>query len=332
MCERRFRESTMAAQIMDMTDSIASKIETTLSITVASQLVGIFSKSFRRWDIIAGLSIVVSFIQTPSDGATVYGSKTLGSITRIFVRICKLAFVQTLLDALSPSYSTRRSSESIMSDIDHPHRNGGNIGTQALTAIPLMESLIVSSMTVIFITFVSRVIDSGSGMEFQRLIFGVQYAFSSSLAQLFPDKKIRMFIAFLGAVFLPTISKVTTAYQKKQQRGVAGGFMSFPAVSTLTGGMIMAWVNVSIQMIVPDSRWTVSPGMEILTALSLAIFLQSWESAFDGIGLLQGYIQWHLVVVIMGVLSKAGIGYASIVGLCMIAYPALSFASSLFPR
>lgn len=59
-------------------------------------------------------------------------------------------------------------------------------------------------------------------------------------------------------------------------------------------GVAMAWVNITVQILVPSSRWSSSIIVETGTAAFFAVILQVLHHVVPELGSLQGYLEWHL--------------------------------------
>lgn len=108
--------------------------------------------------------------------------------------------------------------------------------------------------------------------------------------------------------------------------------MDLPHGSSLSfwlSSMAMAWVNLIVQMVVPEKKIILSSGAEIITSLTMAMTLRSLQELAPGLAYLQGYVQWHISNSIMDTMREQGWTYLETLVLCCIAHVCLR-AGSLF--
>lgn len=114
-------------------------------------------------------------------------------------------------------------------------------GSILWTVWPIAEAVMVASILLIVVTFVSRQVDRiGGSLEIERLLKSVQWIFADAIGLLVVDPNVRKYAAVVGIVLLPRLISWSAA-----------------AADSTTGawlqGVAMAWVNIIVAMFIPNN-------------------------------------------------------------------------------
>lgn len=266
-------------------------------------------------------------------------------------RLSVLVFVQLVLDGLQPKHT--RTAENVILDIRENAESFSLFSHIPLTVWPMVESFVTMLLAILILTFISRMItlqlfsssstfsalsstdnedddddhetnhgNSNNNLpELERLLYSIQYLFADNVALLFQDHRIKRLIGFAGAVGIAKLSEM--ANSSNNNNGSNGDssdpndgdyFLGAPHV--WFSGIAMGWVNLSVQILIPDARWSTSPWIEMITALGAAVMLQAMQSVFNGVDILQGYLEWHLSVVLDRIAQAEGLDTLNVVVVC----------------
>lgn len=318
-------------------DSLGSRLDITLSLTIAREVVGLLDSEFNRTLVLKGFVTMAIFLALWEKWLREDDTSVWMNMVRILRRLSVLVFVQILLDGVQPKMG--RPGADLFADLERQEgREPMSLFSYIpLSVWPLVESFVMSSILIICVTFTARVV-SGSGIarqgpsvqqmrnkddkdetqipELERLLFCVQYSFADTVALLMVDPRIQRVIAFMGFIGLKPLTDI----------------MNRPSKSTsavLVSGVSMAWVNLVVQLIVPDGRWSMSVHMEVVATLGLATLIQALQGSLPGIAALQGYIEWHLSNVFAGGMERVHVNEWDIIIVSAISYVTLTGINTL---
>ena len=277
-------------------NSLGSKVDITLSLTIASQVVSTLDSRIERGLLLKGtvaIASILAFLNSMVTGRGVGGkletpAHVAVNAIQLFRRLTVLVFVQLVLDEIRVKHG--RSPDEIFRDFQvGTARDTGSfalLGAIPLSLMPFLISFVISSIAIIAATFLARVVSVG-GMgnvaELDRLLFSIQFMFADTVALLLIDERIKYVVALVGLLALGKLSEYMSIE-----------LTQYKASRVWFSGIAMAWVNVTVQIIVPDTKWSTSVWIETGTAVALAVLLQVLHHIIPALSTLQGYIEWHL--------------------------------------
>lgn len=302
--------------------------QVTLSLTVAGRIVSELSKHTDGGSILkaaVAASVVLSALSSgASRGGGGRGSEpmysiTMGSAVRTLRRVCVIVVAQLVVSQIGGMVEAPASTTTGHRYYSY-HSGGGGAsvlleGSIPASAWPAAESFVVTSLAVVLVGIAAGIASGsgGSSPEMERIRSSIQYTYADASAALFTEPRVRWVLAVSGAVFMSPISRLS---DPRQGQGLAAGKGSHGAsVRDLVAGLAMTWVNIAVGFIsAPTAALGPSAaaaglggvygytGIELATALSMAVLLQALHAATPGLEVVQGYVEWHIASVLISLL------------------------------
>lgn len=274
----RLRASPMPGGILG---SVASRVEVTLSLTVAGRIVAELSRHLDEWSILRGavaVSVVLSTLTPSRPGGDQGGaaprsaeplsSMTLGSALRTLRRVGVIVVAQLVIQQVGAS--ARRGAVGGAGATAHRyyayHTGGGGSSVLLDEAIPAsawpeIESFVVTSLAIVLVGLAGAATGASGSPELERIRYSIQYTYADAAADLFTDPRIRWVLGVSGTVFMSQISSLSSQPQAQAQApGSQSAYRS--AAHTWVAGVAMAWVNIAVGFLSPSgssSTWEVRP-------------------------------------------------------------------------
>lgn len=312
-------------------DNLASKIDVTLSLTVANNIVvslspGIEKNVLLKSTAVIAIILTLTFDSNAKKNATLVKEEdqreTSVGIVHITRRLSILAFIQLAMSVISPETHTLSSADT------NPLYRGAPFLHVPHSIIPVVESFTIASLAIIMVTLVARMISSlGTGRrpivenndnrdklaELDRMLLSIQYMFADIVSGLFHDSSIKRILAFIGMVSLSKLVEYTRG--NSNQSGADQSDTKYNASQIWFSAIFMAWVNISMQLIIPQLQWssTVSVVLEIITGVSVVLLGGALKTIVPGVQSLHGYLEWNLSNIIAGAAIAQGTTFFEII-------------------
>lgn len=134
----------------------------------------------------------------------------------------------------------------------------------------------------------NRVISTFQGVkkrnipELDRIISSIQFLYADAVSNVIIDDRIRTIIAFAGVVFITPI-----AHAVALGSGITPSTGTVSSYRILMTGITMAWVNILVQIIIPDRIWSASTAIDFATALTMSLIIQAMKKSIPGLESIQ---------------------------------------------
>lgn len=269
-----------------LADTLLARIDTSLSLVLTRDILrGLLQDLDQGVLLKAALSVSILLSVASSVGLAGPDS-ILGGIMALVRRICVLVCTQLALDSVRPSHA--RPGAHLIADM----RLSGSREVP-LSIWPLVEPVFSSSIVVIVVAFLSRVMTGFPGHgdktlvpEVDRLLSSVKWMFADTVGAFFVDDGIRWNIAVLGVFVVGRVSYYADMGGKQ-------------ALQIWCSAIAMTWVNIIIAMVASDEVSPNNAAVDLVTALCLVICMHALRDAVRGVSSLQGYVEWHLSAVLL---------------------------------
>lgn len=207
--------------------SLANKVDLTLSLTIASEIVRILGKGMGE-DLLLRSTIIFAALlaflgrafhkgeeKRPSDAGVVRVGELVMSFIALARRLTVLVFVQLALDQIQ--YKSGRKATDIFTDEFRGHGRSGIAGGKLpFSLAPIAEAFVVSSVAIVAATFAARMVSRasrGGVAELDRLLYSIQYMFADTVAVFFIDERIKYVSAFAGGIFIGKLTHLMSIDQ-----------------------------------------------------------------------------------------------------------------------
>lgn len=269
-----------------LADTLLARIDTSLSLVLTREILRALLKDLDQ-DVLLKAALSVSILLSVASSVGLAGPDSiLGGIMAMVRRICVLVCTQLALDSVRPSHA--RPGPYIIADM----RLAGSRGVP-LSVWPLVEPVFSSSIVVVLVSFLSRVMTGFPSRgdrilvpEVDRLLSSVKWMFADTVGAFFIDEGVRWNIAVLGVFVVGRVSYYADM----------GGAQ---AMQIWCSAIAMTWVNIIIGMVASDEVSPNNAAVDLVTALCLVICMHALRDAVQGVSSLQGYVEWHLSAVLL---------------------------------